>query len=178
MAYLVFSVQYSVAVRSVQRSELGTLHCVLGTLCMLRRHDAVPPALPGAVLSMRRVGRPHCGNAGLWQMPGLRTISAMIGNNPPPVDPRRWYRCVLRPLPIFAIVLLVACGWLLVRVQRANRQSEAAEAILKCSGCAVYFERPGNRYKWPGGEESFCNCDVHGLSLELESDCPVHYRSA
>jgi hypothetical protein len=66
----------------------------------------------------------------------------MDSPTPPPVAPpykRRWYQYSLRSLFVFTTVCAIACSWLAVKRQQAERQRAAVE-MVKSWGWAVAYD--------------------------------------
>jgi hypothetical protein len=55
-----------------------------------------------------------------------------------PKSKLRWYQFSLRNLLIFVTLFAIACSWFAVKMQQAERQREAVEAILKAGGGVRY----------------------------------------
>jgi len=51
---------------------------------------------------------------------------------------RHWLQFSLRTLLVFMLLLSLPLGWFAMKMQRASRQREAVEAILKVGGTAWY----------------------------------------
>jgi len=67
------------------------------------------------------------------------TDMTMNDSDPPkPKRLRRWYQFSLRTLLVFMLVCGAGLGWFAMKMQRAKRQQEAVEAILKVGGKVFY----------------------------------------
>jgi Leucine-rich repeat (LRR) protein len=73
-------------------------------------------------------------------------------HNPPPKSRRRWLRFSLRTLLVFVLVLSVPLGWFAWRLDKARRQREVVEAILKAGGSVVYDYQLDKDGRPNGGE--------------------------
>jgi hypothetical protein len=63
----------------------------------------------------------------------------MTTNAPPnPTTRRRWLQFSLRTLMVLVLLASVAMSWLAVKMQRAKRQREAANRIVKLGGSVTY----------------------------------------
>ncbi|MFZ1936415.1 MAG: hypothetical protein WCB27_21605 [Thermoguttaceae bacterium] len=78
---------------------------------------------------------------------------------------------------LFVLVCAIVCSWLAVKIQRARRQREAVEAIVKLDGFVCYTDKSDSHFSlpkptWLGsllGEDIFLEVDY--VSLD---HCPVH----
>ena len=51
---------------------------------------------------------------------------------------RRFLQFSLRALLVFVLLVSVGMSWLAVKLEKARRQKEAVEALVKLGGTAVY----------------------------------------
>ena len=74
--------------------------------------------------------------------------AAPAADKPPPK--RRWFQFSLRTLLVFVLSASIGMSWLAVRLQRAKRQKEAVEAIVKSGGIVRYdyqYDASGNEIR-------------------------------
>lgn len=100
--------------------------------------------------------------------------------NPGSVDGvcrRFWLQRLRWLLLLFVIICVVPGSWLTLRLQKAWQQKDAVEAILKCEGCLVYYDRHGwVRFALTDSPDSpngpvcgYCNCDPHGCPWDIDA---------
>jgi len=71
----------------------------------------------------------------------------------PPKSKRRWYQFSLRTLLVFMLVCGAGLGWLAMKMQRARKQREAVEVVLKAGGTVFYDYQLDETGAWIRGAQ-------------------------
>ena len=61
---------------------------------------------------------------------------------------RRWYQFSLRTLLVFVLLCSIFCSWFAVKMNRARKQKEAVEAIVKWRAWVHYDYEYDENEKW------------------------------